>query len=150
MTGTTAESRTLDMASLLLAAYDLGDAILECRETAEYLRWKREMEENGEARRLMAEMRRRKERFAECGRFGHFHPEYHKALDAVRETERELERIEAVARFKEAEERLDKLLYEVSLIIARSVSESVKVPGNDPLPVTGCGGCGGGGACGCG
>lgn len=148
--GTTVENRTLDMASLLPAACELGDAILNCRETAEYLRWKREMENDEDARRLMAEMRRRKERFAECERFGHFHPEYHKALEAVRETERELNRIEAVARFKEAEERLDKLLYEVSLIIARSVSESVKVPGNDPLPASGCGGCGGGGGCSCG
>src|SRR5690554_870185 len=117
------ESNVLDMAALLLRAYDLGDAILKCAETEDYLRWKREVEQSEEARRLIREMQRRKDIFAECERFGHFHPDYHKALDAVKETERELERIEAVARFKEAENRLDELLYEVSELIARSVSD---------------------------
>jgi cell fate (sporulation/competence/biofilm development) regulator YlbF (YheA/YmcA/DUF963 family) len=144
------ESNVLDMASLLLRAYDLGDAILQSREANDYLRWKREMEQSEEARRLIREMQKRKEKFAECERFGHFHPEYHKALEAVKETERELEQIEAVARFKEAENRLDELLHEVSLIIARSVSDSIKVPSNNPLPVSGCGGCGTGGSCSCG
>lgn len=144
------EGKVLDMAALLLRAYELGDAILQCRETEDYLRWKREVEQSEEARRLIREMRRRKERFAECERFGHFHPDYHEALDAVKETERALERIEAVARFKEAENRLDELLYEVSEILARSVSDSIKVPSNNPLPVSGCGGCASGGSCGCG
>lgn len=144
------ESNVLDMAALLLRAYDLGDAILKCAETEDYLHWKREVERSEEANRLMREMQKRKEAFAECERFGHFHPEYHKALEAVKETERELDRIEAVARFKQAESRLDELLYEVSEIIARSVSESVKVPSNNPLPTSGCGSCGTGGSCGCG
>lgn len=144
------ESNVLDMAALLLRAYDLGDAILKCAETEDYLRWKREVEQSEEARRLIREMQRRKDIFAECERFGHFHPDYHKALDAVKETERELERIEAVARFKEAENRLDELLYEVSELIARSVSDSIKVPSNNPLSTSGCGGCASGGSCGCG
>lgn len=144
------ESNVLDMATLLLRAYDLGDAILQCKETEDYLRWKREVDESEEARRLIREMQKRKELFADCERFGHFHPDYHRALDAVKETERELEKIEAVSRFKEAESRLDELLYEVSEIIARSVSDSIKVPSNNPLPTSGCGGCGTGGSCSCG
>ena len=143
-----AERTALDMASLLLKAYDIGDLILHSAETESYIRWKREMEQNDDVRQLVRKMEKRKETFAECERFGHFHPEYHKALDAVKEVEAELDRIEAVVRFKEAENRLDELLYEVSETIARAVSESIKVPSNNPLPVKdGCG-CGSGSACG--
>jgi hypothetical protein len=54
----------------------------------------------------------------------------------------------SIRAFLEAEEKLDQLLHAVSLTIARSVSESVKVPSNDPEPGVkkvrhACGGCGG-------
>ena len=62
----------------------------------------------------------------------------------------ELGSIESAREFKRSEEALDKLLYDVSVVIARAVSDSVKVPGNDPLPSAGCGsgGCGNGCSCG--
>jgi len=46
------------------------------------------------------------------------------------------------------EQRLDDMLYDISKLIAHSVSETIKVPSNDPNPKGG--GCGGGGSCGCG
>ena len=97
---------------------------------------------------LIRKLNVKKEAFAECERFGHFHPEYHKALDAVKAVEYELDEIEAVSRFKAIENQLDELLYEVSELIARSVSDSIKVPSNNPLPHSG--GCGSGGSCNCG
>lgn len=142
------ERNALDMAALLLKAYDIGDSILQCKELNDYLYWKSQVEQSEEVRKLVMRLNLRKETFRDCERFGHFHPEYHKALDAVKEVEKELEQIEAVAAFKAAENCLDELLYEVSEMIAHAVSESIKVPSNNPLPHAG--GCGSGGSCGCG
>ena len=51
----------------------------------------------------------------------------------------------AFNKFKEAEEKLDELLHDVSKTIAHAVSESIKVPSNKILPDTG--GCSSGGSC---
>ena len=55
--------------------------------------------------------------------------------------------VESIRRYKEAEDAVDTLLYDVSVMIAGSVSPSIKVPSNNPMPT---GGCGGGGSCSCG
>ena len=62
--------------------------------------------------------------------------------------EKELERFEAVRKFKAAESELDDILHEMSETIAYAVSDSIKVPSNDPNPKGG--GCGSGGKCSCG
>ena len=67
-------------------------------------------------------------------------------MEEVAKVQAELEAIEPVARFKQAEKNLDDLLHTMSERIAFSVSESIKVPGNDPLPTKGCGS---GGSCQC-
>lgn len=139
------ERTTLDMSALLLGAYELGDMILASREAAEYLRWKQRMSEDPKAQELIRKLQRQKDLFEECQRFGHFHPEYHKAMEAVRTVQEELDALDSVRGFKEAEERLDDLLYEVSETIARSVSDSIKVPSNKLLPEAG--GCSSGGSC---
>jgi len=144
------EKNALDMATLLLQAYDIGDMINHSELVAEYWRWKGEVDKHPKVRSLIYKLNDKKEIFSQCERFGHFHPEYHKALDAVKEVEAELDQIEAVTRFKAAENKLDELLYEISQTIAHSVSESIKVPSNNPLPHEG--NCASGGSCsgGCG
>jgi cell fate (sporulation/competence/biofilm development) regulator YlbF (YheA/YmcA/DUF963 family) len=139
------EKSTLDMSALLLGAYELGDMILASREAADYLHWKQVMGEDPKAQSLINKLQRQKELFEECQRFGHFHPEYHKAMDAVRLVQEELDLVESVVRYRQAEEKLDDLLYEVSETIARSVSETIKVPANKMLPESG--GCSSGGSC---
>lgn len=138
-------AQTLDMSAVLLGAYELGDMIKASAEAAEYIFWKREMEEDEAAQALIRKLAGKKELFAECQRFGHFHPNYHKALDEMKKVQEELDAVESVRRFKEAEERLDDLLYEVSKTIAAAVSETIKVPSNKLLPEGG--GCSSGGGC---
>ncbi|AJY77872.1 regulator [Paenibacillus beijingensis] len=135
------------MAQLLLCAYELGDTINQSAEVAEYLYWKQQVDCDAEVAALKAKFRKAKETFAECERFGRFHPDYHAAKDAVKSIVREMDGYECVQRFKEAESAVDTLLHDVALLIAGSVSETIKVPGNDPLPG---GGCGSGGSCSCG
>lgn len=141
------EIETVDMARVLMSAYELGDMINGSVEVAEYLYWREQMQEHPEVRRLIGKLNAKKELFEETQRFGHFHPNYHAAKEEVELVEREMEEIEAVARYKAAEKALDDLLFEMSETIAYSVSPSIKVPGNDPLPAKGCGS---GGSCGCG
>ncbi|WP_334071783.1 MULTISPECIES: YlbF family regulator [Paenibacillus] len=142
------EINTVDMAELLTNAYELGDLINKSAAVSDYLFWKRRVEEDADIRALVKKLAAKKELFEETQRFGHFHPNYHEAKDKVTEVELELERFEAVRRFKAAEKELDDILHQMSEIIAYSVSDSIKVPSNDPNPKGG--GCGGGGSCGCG
>ncbi len=141
------ESATLDMASLLTSAYDLGDSINQSLEVAEYAYWKKVVFKDEQVRELGKKFQKAKEFFAECERFGRFHPDYHDARDKVREIERELNQIECVSKFKASEKAVDNMLYEVASLIASSVSDSIKVPSNE---MRGGGGCGSGGSCSCG
>lgn len=139
---------SLDELQLLMASYELGDMISQSVEVAEYMRWKQVVDSSPEIQEQVRELAKKKELFAECERFGHFHPEYHRALDEVKAAEKDLEQFEAVRQYKEAEQQLDELLYDLSKLIAHSVSESILVPSNNPLHKSG--GCGSGGTCGCG
>lgn len=138
---------SLDMGSLLLSAYELGDWINQSAEVAEYLYWKSVVNEDEEVKKLQAQFAKAKELFEECQRFGRFHPSYHEAKDKVKLIQKQLADIPCVSSFKAAEEIVDDMLYEVSLIIAESVSDTIKVPSNEKGSG---GGCGSGGSCGCG
>ena len=140
------EAQTLDMSAILMQAYDVGDMIKSSAEVADYLYWKHELERSSEVKELKALFLKKKELFEECERFGHYHPSYHDALGQVQAAQEKLDEVEAVRRFKEAEGKLDDLLYTISATIAHSVSESIKVPSNKLLPTGG--GCASGGSCG--
>ncbi|MDU4697751.1 MULTISPECIES: YlbF family regulator [Paenibacillus] len=138
---------TVDMAAVLTNAYELGDMINQSAAVSDYLYWKQRVEEDSEIQAWVKKLEAQKELFRETERFGHFHPNYHEAKDKVAEVERELERFEAVRSFKAAEAELDDILHQMSEMIAYAVSDTIKVPSNDPNPK---GGCGSGGSCGCG
>lgn len=136
----TTEVNTLDMSSILLQAYEVGDLIKSSAEVADYLYWKNLVETDPEVQALQKLFAKKKALFEECQRFGHFHPDYHAAKQAAEQVQKQLDSLEIVRNFKRAEEALDELLYEISTTIAHSVSETIKVPSNNPLPVGGCGG----------
>nr|WP_275983862.1 YlbF family regulator [Paenibacillus hamazuiensis] len=138
------EAATLDMSAVLLQAYEVADMINRSAEVADYLYWKQKVESDPEVQSLVKLFAKKKELFEETQRFGHYHPNYHEALEQVKAVQDELDRIEAVNRFKQAEEALDDLLYTISGMIAGSVSDSIKVPSNKLI--TG-GGCSSGGSC---
>ncbi len=136
----------IDMASLITAAYELGDMINRSADTADYEYWKAEVERSDEVKQLVKKFGKAKEKFEDCQRFGRFHPDYHAAKDEITAIQRELDEHTCVQRFKQAEQAVDELLHEVSSLIARAVSEDIKVPANESSG----GGCGSGGSCGCG
>jgi cell fate (sporulation/competence/biofilm development) regulator YlbF (YheA/YmcA/DUF963 family) len=131
---------TPDLSDLMLYAYAIGDSILSSSEVHDYLFWKKEAEQDKQAIALSKLLTKKKELWDECQRFGRFHPDYHSAKEAAEQVERQLDELEVVRRFKLAEQQLDDLLYTVSETIAHSVSDTIKVPSNNPLPSSGCGG----------
>jgi cell fate (sporulation/competence/biofilm development) regulator YlbF (YheA/YmcA/DUF963 family) len=140
------ELQAFDMAEVLTYAYELGDLINQSVDVSDYLYWKRQVDTHEGIQTLVKKLSTKKELFDETERFGHFHPDYHAAQDAVHIVELELESYEEVRNFKWAEKKLDDLLHQMSETIAFSVSDSIKVPSNDPQPK----GCGSGGKCSCG
>ena len=92
-----------------------------------------------------------KERYEEVQRFGRYHPDYNIVMKSIRLQKRELDLNEQVAELRVIENEVQNLFDEVSAIIAKSVSESVKVPaGNAFFSSSSCsGGCGSGGSCSC-
>jgi cell fate (sporulation/competence/biofilm development) regulator YlbF (YheA/YmcA/DUF963 family) len=133
-------TESLDLSDLLIHAYDIGESIINSSDVQEYLYWKQAAENDGQVIALSKLLAKKKELWDECQRFGRFHPDYHAAKEAAEQVQLQLDELEVVRRFKLAEQRLDELLYTVSETIAHSVSETIKVPSNNPLPSSGCGG----------
>ena len=138
------------MAALLLKAYELGDMINRSADAADYAYWKAQLKRDEEAQALIRRFRKAKERFEECSRFGRFHPDYDEAKREAFELKRRLDACDTVRRFREAEQAVDDMLHEIAVLIARAVSDDIKVPDGAAVR-TGCGGgsCSGGCA-GCG
>src|SRR5690606_27505735 len=100
------ERQALDFSLLLSKTCDLADALLLSVEMADYEYWKARMENDPEVLKMRGKLARVRERFEECERFGHYHPNYHEALDGVRAVEAELDEIESAREFKKAEKAL--------------------------------------------
>ncbi|WP_373229904.1 YlbF family regulator [Cohnella sp.] len=141
------ENEPADMALLLSHAFELGDSLKQSAFAAEYVYWKQQVHQDVEVQNLTKQFAKAKEKFAECERFGRFHPEYNAALDHVYEMEGRLDQVESVRRFKAAESMMDELLNDISRTLAHAVSTTIKVPDNNPNPKAS--GCGNGGSCSC-
>lgn len=95
---------------------------------------------------------RMKEQYEDVQRFGKYHPDYAQIMKSMREQKRRLDLNEQISALKLAENDFQDILDEISLLIAKSVSESVKVPVSNPFLSSNasCGsGCGAGGSCSC-
>lgn len=125
---------TLDMSEILLDAYHLADQINESEEVRNYLILQKRMQEDPEAQKMIREFQKIKELYEDAKRFGIFHPNYHEAKEKAEVYQKKMHSHPVIGAFLEAEKKLDLLLYEVSSVIARSVSESIKVPANDLNP----------------
>jgi len=144
----TGATEQADMALLMTRAYELGESLIRSDFAAEYVQWKTAVRQDAEAQGLQKRFMQAKEKFAECERFGRFHPDYNAALEQVYEAQQQLDEVESVRKYKAAENTLDELLIDISRTLAFAVSQSIKVPDNNPNPRAS--GCGNGGSCSCG
>lgn len=140
---------SVDMAELIMESAMLSEMINQSQEVAAYLRAKKQLEEDAQAQQLLAEFEKKKAAYEDVQRFGKYHPDYEKISTEVRQLKRSVEMLDTVQAFKRAEDALDSLLYQVSRTIADAVSDTIKVPSNNPFLEAKAGGCGTGGSCGC-
>ncbi|WP_423409935.1 YlbF family regulator [Heyndrickxia sp. MSNUG] len=141
---------TSERVMLLEEAEQLVSMILQSDIAEHYRQCLYSVKNDPETQRKIHEFVDMKDRYEEVQRFGKYHPDYKEVMGKIRIVKRDLDMDEVVAEFKKAENDLQGLLDEVSVIIGRSVSESVKVPTGNPFFESSCsGGCGSGGSCGC-
>ncbi|WP_100404588.1 YlbF family regulator [Bacillus solitudinis] len=142
---------TMTTIGLLDEASELGQAILSSDVYLEYKASKRKLQADDEAQRLIRSFNHMKDQYEEVQRFGKYHPDYDKVSKNIRQVKRELDLLPLVSTFKKAERELEMLLNEISETIARSVSETIKVPSGNPFfdSMSCSGGCGSGGGCSC-
>jgi cell fate (sporulation/competence/biofilm development) regulator YlbF (YheA/YmcA/DUF963 family) len=119
---------TLDMNELIEAAQLLGNQINDSEEVKRYLQLKKELYANAEAQMILKSFEKVKEDFEETKRFGIFHPNYHEAKEQMDEYQVKLREHPLIGKYMQAEEQVEQLLFQVSHILARSVSKEIKVP----------------------
>lgn len=143
---------TLERTEILDQAENIAEMIIQSVEAENYRKSLYRLKTNKETQRKISEFVRMKERYEEVQRFGKYHPDYKHVMKSIRELKRDMDMDVNVAEFRKAENDLQSILDEVSVIIGRSVSHNIKVPTGNPFfdNSSACGsGCGTGGSCGC-
>jgi len=143
---------TLERVKILDTAEELAEMIIHSTVAEVYRQCLYIMQTNKETQEKIRKFVKLKDLYEEVQRFGRYHPDYKKINTEVRLAKREMDMDEHVAAFKRAETELQNLLDEISVMIGRSVSESVKVDTGNPFFQTGSScssGCGSGGSCSC-
>lgn len=143
---------TLEYVDILDKAEHLSEIIKESDMVKQYIESRQELDEDEEAQRLIKAFLDIKIHYEDVQRFGSYHPDYNKIMKNVRSIKREMDMNPKVANFKVAERNLQRLLDDVSEVIASNVSKDIMVPKDGAaLTDSGCasGGCGSGGGCSC-
>lgn len=137
--------------SIIEESETLSDMLLSSEVIQEYRRANHAVYSNASLAKAIRDFTDMKERYEEVQRFGRYHPDYKTVMKDIRIQKRELDMNEHVAALRLAENDVQRLLNEISAILATSVSDSIKVPAGDSFFVdSSCGGgCGTGGSCSC-
>lgn len=143
--------KTVTHTDIISESMTLADMIIQSQIYHEFDLAKEALQRDLAGQEMIRELMKRKEDFEEVERFGKYHPDYSRVSKEARELKRKLDLYEPIANFKKKEKELETLLNELSLIVAYSVSDTIKVPtGNPFFDAMSCsGGCSTGGSCGC-
>lgn len=143
---------TIEGIEILDHAEQLAAMIIQSEEAENYRQCLYKLKNNKETQAKIRSFVKMKEHYEDVQRFGKYHPDYKNVMISVRELKREMDLDVNVAEFRKAENDLQAILDEVSVIIGYSVSKQIKVPTGNPFfdSTSSCGGgCGSGGSCGC-
>ncbi len=143
---------TIEGIEILDQAEQLAAMISQSEEAENYRQCLYRLKNNKETQAKIRSFVKMKEHYEDVQRFGKYHPDYKNVMRSVRELKREMDLDVNVAEFRKAENDLQAILDEVSVIIGYSVSKQIKVPTGNPFfdSTSSCGGgCGSGGSCGC-
>ena len=142
---------TLERIELLESADHLAKMVLDSEIAEQYRKCLYKLKNDQESQRKIRRFASLKELYEEVQRFGKYHPDYKRIMSQIRESKREMDLDPFVADFKIAENDLQQLLDEISVLVAGAVSSHIKVPTGNPFfdQSSHGGGCGSGGSCGC-
>lgn len=143
---------TIERVEILDLAENLADMILDCNVVQYYHECLNKVRQNRGSQQKIRAFVQEKGLYEEVQRFGRYHPDYYKVMKNIRELKREMDMDPLVAEFKKAENDVQALLDEISMLIGHSVSQHIKVPTGSPFfeSSSSCAsGCGSGGSCGC-
>ncbi|MDD9147175.1 MULTISPECIES: YlbF family regulator [unclassified Sporolactobacillus] len=141
---------TIENTSLLDETDGLAQMFVHSEPYAHYADSRAKMEQDETAQALIRHFIRIREKYDEVQRFGRYHPDYKTVIRQMMEAKRAVDLNPLVSEYRRAEKKMEDLLGQVSLLLARAVSDSIKVPTGDPFFDRSCGtGCGSGGKCGC-
>jgi cell fate (sporulation/competence/biofilm development) regulator YlbF (YheA/YmcA/DUF963 family) len=137
--------------TIIESAEELTQMVLSSETVNGYRKAHDAVYSDAELANTIREFTEMKERYEEVQRFGRYHPDYHIVMKNIRVQKRELDLNERVAELRLAENDVQYILDEIGSILAKSVSDSVKVPaGSAFFTDSSCGsGCGTGGSCSC-
>ncbi|WP_449539897.1 YlbF family regulator [Ferdinandcohnia sp. Marseille-Q9671] len=144
---------TIERVQILEEAEQISSMILQSELAEEYRSCLYKVQRDREAQRLIADFQKMKEKYDEVQRFGKYHPDFRTVSKETRELKRKLDLHDTIAAFKQAEDGIQKVLDEISILLGGAVSKHIKVPTGNPYfdSISSCGGgCGSGGSCGCG
>ena len=116
------------MIDLFSDTVDLAELITQSEEVQKYLQLKNQVYDDPKAKKLIEGFQKVKDLYDQAQRFGRFHPNYHEAKKKAQYYQKEMYEYPLILSYLEAEKELDRLLYEVSCILAHSVSNEVMVP----------------------
>ena len=141
---------TNETVEIMDQAERLAQEIIQSEVGLHYLDSLRKMNLDPVAQEKIQTFNSMKDSYEEVQRFGRYHPDYKTVTKATREAKREMDLHPSIIVYKQAENSLQQLLDEISMLIGHSVSPHIKVPTGNPFFESSCGGgCGSGGSCGC-
>ena len=141
---------TIETVEIMDQAERLAQEIIQSEVGLHYLDSLRKMNLDPVAQEKIQTFNSMKDSYEEVQRFGRYHPDYKTVTKATREAKREMDLHPSIIVYKQAENSLQQLLDEISMLIGHSVSPHIKVPTGNPFFESSCGGgCGSGGSCGC-
>jgi cell fate (sporulation/competence/biofilm development) regulator YlbF (YheA/YmcA/DUF963 family) len=142
---------TSERIELVEYAEELAQMVLESDIVEQYQICLYKLQTNKETQEKINRFVNLKELYEEVQRFGKYHPDYKRVMSQIREYKRDMDLDPHVAEFKLAENDLQSLLDEISMLVGGAVSKQIKVPSGNPFFDKGShgSGCGGGGSCGC-
>lgn len=142
---------TEERLKILDVADELSMMIIHSDIVEDYYQCIYKLQNDEHAMNLIKAFTKQKEIYEEVHRIGSYHPDYLKVVTETRKLKREMDLQETVYAFKKAENALQELLDEISVLIGHSVSKYIKVPTGNPYfdSLSSCGsGCGTGNGCG--
>ncbi|WP_342525928.1 YlbF family regulator [Chryseomicrobium sp. FSL W7-1435] len=144
---------TSDWSDILDHVDELNEFIMTSEIVAAYHKAYQDVYSTPEVARVVHEFSRLKETYEEVQRFGKYHPDYKSINTKIRVKKREMDLIPQVTELKAAENDVQDLLDELSLLLAHAVSHDIKVPVSNPFFQSATGscstGCGTGSGCAC-